>query len=196
MNIVEHVSLLHVGAYFGYMQEVVCPGPQVVVFLTNLPDWFPHGCTSLQFQEQWRNFPLFPHPHQHPLSPEFLILIILTGVRWNLISLMSKDVKYFFRFFAAIQYSSIDFLESNNPIENMEHVRRTHALFIAPLFIIGRSWKATRNISTEEWIQKIWFIYTIDWYSAIRNNDCEILRQMDRTRTYPEWRNPITKEPT
>jgi hypothetical protein len=38
----------------------------------------------LQSHQQWRSVPLFPHPCQHLLSPEFLILAILTGVRWNL----------------------------------------------------------------------------------------------------------------
>jgi hypothetical protein len=44
-------------------------------------------------------------------------------------------------------------------------------LFIAALFIIGRSWKDSRYPSTEEWIQKIWYIYTMEYYSAIKNNE-------------------------
>jgi hypothetical protein len=38
----------------------------------------------LQFHQQWRSVPLSPYPRQNLLSPEFLILAILTGVRWNL----------------------------------------------------------------------------------------------------------------
>jgi hypothetical protein len=44
-------------------------------------------------------------------------------------------------------------------------------MFIAALFIIARSWKETRCPSTEEWIQKIWYIYTMEYYSAIKNYD-------------------------
>jgi hypothetical protein len=44
-------------------------------------------------------------------------------------------------------------------------------MFIAALFKIARSWKEPRCPSTEEWIQKMWYIYTMEYYSAIRNND-------------------------
>jgi hypothetical protein len=47
-------------------------------------------------------------------------------------------------------------------------------MFIAILFTIPRSWKEPRCPSTVEWIQKIWYIYTME-YSAIKNNEFMIL---------------------
>jgi hypothetical protein len=44
-------------------------------------------------------------------------------------------------------------------------------MFIAALFIIVKNWKQPRCPSTEEWIQKIWYIYTLEDYSDIKNND-------------------------
>ena len=44
-------------------------------------------------------------------------------------------------------------------------------MFIAALFIIARSWKELRCPSTEEWIQKMWYIYTMEYYSAIKNDE-------------------------
>jgi hypothetical protein len=44
-------------------------------------------------------------------------------------------------------------------------------MFIAGLFIIARSWKEPRCPSIEEWMQKMWFIYTIEYYSAIKYNE-------------------------
>ena len=44
-------------------------------------------------------------------------------------------------------------------------------MFIAALFIIARSWKEPRCPSKEEWIQKMWYIYTMEYYSAIKNNE-------------------------
>jgi hypothetical protein len=44
-------------------------------------------------------------------------------------------------------------------------------MFIAALFIIARKLKQPRCSSTEEWIQKIWLIYSMEYYSAIKNKD-------------------------
>jgi hypothetical protein len=44
-------------------------------------------------------------------------------------------------------------------------------MFIAALFIIARIWKESRCSSTEEWIQKMWYIYIMEYYSAIKSNE-------------------------
>ena len=44
-------------------------------------------------------------------------------------------------------------------------------MFIAALFIAARSWKKHRCPSTEIWIQKMWYIYTVECYSAIKNKE-------------------------
>jgi hypothetical protein len=114
-DILEHVSFLPFGTSSGYMPRrgiVGSSGSTMSNFLRNHQTDFQSGCISLQSHQKWRIDPLSPHTHQHLLSPEFLILAILTGVRWNLriilicISLMIKDVQQFFRCFSAIRYSS------------------------------------------------------------------------------------------
>jgi hypothetical protein len=58
-------------------------------------------------------------------------------------------------------------------------------MFIAAIFIIARSWKEPRCPSAEEWIQKMWYIYPMEYYSPIKKQLIfEILRQMDRSGGY------------
>jgi hypothetical protein len=44
-------------------------------------------------------------------------------------------------------------------------------MFIAVKCIIARSWKEPRCPSTEEWIQKMWYIYILNYYSAVKNDE-------------------------
>ena len=44
-------------------------------------------------------------------------------------------------------------------------------MFIAALSVIARSWKEPTCPSMEEWMQKMWYIYTMEYYSAIKNNE-------------------------
>ena len=46
-------------------------------------------------------------------------------------------------------------------------------LFIAAIFTIARTWKQPRCLSTDEWIEKLWYIYTMEYYSAIKRNTLE-----------------------
>ena len=41
-------------------------------------------------------------------------------------------------------------------------------MFIAALFIIARTWKQPRCPSADKWIRKLWYIYTMEYYSAIK----------------------------
>ena len=44
-------------------------------------------------------------------------------------------------------------------------------MFIAALFTIARSWKQPKCPSTDEWIKTMWYIYTMEYYSAIKRNE-------------------------
>ena len=46
-------------------------------------------------------------------------------------------------------------------------------MLIAALFTIARTWKQPRCPSTDEWIKKLWYIYTMEYYSAIKKNTFE-----------------------
>jgi hypothetical protein len=46
-------------------------------------------------------------------------------------------------------------------------------MFIAALFIIAKLWKQPRCPTTDEWIKKMCYTYTMEYYSAIRNNDMQ-----------------------
>ena len=54
-------------------------------------------------------------------------------------------------------------------------------MFIAALFTIARTWKQPKCPLTDEWIKKMWHIYTIEYYSAIKRNEIElfVVRWMD-----------------
>ena len=54
-------------------------------------------------------------------------------------------------------------------------------MFIEALFTIARTWKQPKCPSTDEWIKKMWHIYTMEYYSAIKRNKIElyVVRQMD-----------------
>ena len=44
--------------------------------------------------------------------------------------------------------------------------------------IIARTWKQPRCPSTDEWLKKLWFIYTVEYYSALKRNAFELVLMM------------------
>ena len=55
--------------------------------------------------------------------------------------------------------------------------------FIAALSTIAKSWKEPRCLSTDDWIKKMWSIYTVEYYSAIKKTISQHLQQHGR-----DWR--------
>ena len=54
-------------------------------------------------------------------------------------------------------------------------------MLIAAIFTIARIWKPLRCPSTDEWLEQLWCIYTMEYYSAIKRNPSEsvLMRQMN-----------------
>ena len=75
-------------------------------------------------------------------------------------------------------------------------------MFIAALFTIAKTWKQLKCPSTDEWTKKMWYLYTMEYYSAIKKNeimpfaatwmDLEITIQSEVSQTEKEKYHMIT----
>ena len=76
-------------------------------------------------------------------------------------------------------------------IQTKLHLKETHApaIFTAALFTIARTWKQPKCPSTDDWIRKKWYIYTMEYYSAITKN-----KIMPLAATWMELENLILSE--
>ena len=83
--------------------------------------------------------------------------------------------------FSVLCVSPVIIKIGGNPEKTIIQKESRTTMFTAALFTIARTWKQPKCPSIDEWIKKMWHIYTMEYYSAIKSNEIElsVVRWMD-----------------
>jgi hypothetical protein len=143
-------NLSHISHFFGYIPRngiAGSYGKSMFSFLRSLHIGFHNGCTSLHSHQQCMLGPFLPYYLQHLLLLVFLMVAILTGVKWNFsvalvyISFMARYGEHFFMCFLAIWISSFEKVLFSSVVHFFtESLILGEFSFLSSLYILSLVW--------------------------------------------------------